>query len=61
MFADDSETITVRMSVHRVGTQNLSEKEKNFPLEEVVLSTAQTAQITRRPEAIWQLQDVGLV
>lgn len=36
VFADDSETITVRMSVHRVGTQNLSEKEKNFPLEEVV-------------------------
>ena len=35
-FADDSETITVRMSVHRVGTQDLSEKEKNFPLEEVV-------------------------
>lgn len=36
VFADDSETITVRMSVHRVGTQDLSEKEKNFPLEEVV-------------------------
>lgn len=36
VFADDSEAITVRMSVHRVGTQNLSEKEKNFPLEEVV-------------------------
>lgn len=36
VFADDSETITVRMSVHRVGTQNLSEKEKKFPLEEVV-------------------------
>ena len=36
VFADDSETVTVRMSVHRVGTQNLSEKEKNFPLEEVV-------------------------
>ena len=36
MFADDSEAIIVRMSVHRVGTQNLSEKEKNFPLEEVV-------------------------
>ena len=35
-FADDSETITVRMSVQRVGTQDLSEKEKNFPLEEVV-------------------------
>ena len=35
-FADDSETITVRMSVYRVGTQDLSEKEKNFPLEEVV-------------------------
>ena len=36
VFADDSETITVRMSVHRVGTQDLSEKEKNFTLEEVV-------------------------
>lgn len=36
VFADDSEAIIVRMSVHRVGTQNLSEKEKNFPLEEVV-------------------------
>ena len=36
VFADDSETVTVRMSVHRVGTQDLSEKEKNFPLEEVV-------------------------
>lgn len=36
VFADDSEAITVRMSVHRVGTQDLSEKEKNFPLEEVV-------------------------
>ena len=36
VFADDSETITVRMSVHRVGTQDLSEKEKNFPLEKVV-------------------------
>lgn len=36
VFADDSETITVRMSVHRVGTQDLSEKEKKFPLEEVV-------------------------
>ena len=36
VFADDSETITVRMSVQRVGTQDLSEKEKNFPLEEVV-------------------------
>lgn len=36
VFADDSETITVRMSVHRVGTQDLSEKEKNFPLEEVI-------------------------
>lgn len=36
VFADDSETITVRMSVHRIGTQDLSEKEKNFPLEEVV-------------------------
>ena len=36
VFADDSEAITVRMSVHRVGIQNLSEKEKNFPLEEVV-------------------------
>lgn len=36
VFADDSETITVRMSIHRVGTQDLSEKEKNFPLEEVV-------------------------
>ena len=35
-FADDSETITVRMSVQRIGTQDLSEKEKNFPLEEVV-------------------------
>ena len=35
-FADDSETITVRMSVQRVGTQDLSEKEKNFTLEEVV-------------------------
>ena len=35
-FADDSETITVRMSVQRVGTQDLSEKDKNFPLEEVV-------------------------
>lgn len=36
VFAGDSEAITVRMSVHRVGTQDLSEKEKNFPLEEVV-------------------------
>lgn len=36
VFADDSETVTVRMSVHRVGTQDLSEKEKNFPLEKVV-------------------------
>lgn len=36
VFEDDSETVTVRMSVHRVGTQDLSEKEKNFPLEEVV-------------------------
>lgn len=36
VFADDSETVTVRMSVHRVGTQDLSEKEKNFTLEEVV-------------------------
>ena len=37
-FADDSEVVTVRMSVRRVGTQDLSEKEKNFPLEEVEFS-----------------------
>ena len=37
-FADDSETVTVRMSVRRVGTQDLNEKEKNFPLEEVEFS-----------------------
>jgi beta-xylosidase len=37
-FADDAETVTVRMRVHRVGTQDLSEKEKNFPLEEVEFS-----------------------
>ncbi len=37
-FADDSETVTVRMRVCRVGTQDLSEKEKNFPLEEVEFS-----------------------
>ena len=61
VFADDSETITVRMSVHRVGTQDLSEKEKNFHLKRLFLNTAQTAQITRRPEAIWQLPDAGLV
>ena len=37
-FANDTETVTVRMRVRRVGTQDLNEKEKNFPLEEVAFS-----------------------
>lgn len=59
-FADDAETVTVRMRVHRVGTQDLSEKEKNFRLKKWNFRTARMAQTTRRTEAIWQFRDAGL-
>lgn len=37
-FSDQTDTVIVRMQVKRIGTQDLNEKEKNFPLEEVTFS-----------------------
>lgn len=37
-FSDESDTVIVRMQVKRIGTQDLNEKEKNFPVEEVTFS-----------------------
>lgn len=35
-FSDEEQNVWVRMTVRRVGTQDLSDKETDFPLEEVV-------------------------